>query len=394
MQDSVIIRFFKNPDHHFFLLGPRGTGKSTWLQEELKETAIWIDLLNPEEVRKYLAYPERLKELLIANSEKKIVVIDEIQKAPELLSVVHSLIEEKKGIQFILTGSSARKLKQSNVNLLGGRAMRCLMHPFMAAEIGKYFSLEGALKKGMLPLIFQDYQNDNKVQNILQGYVDLYLKEEVLAEGLVRSLENFSRFLEVMTFSHASLINVTNIAVECQVKRKTVENYISILEDLLLGFHIPIFTKRAQRQLSSHPKFYFFDPGVFYALRPKGPLDRSEEIEGASLEGLVAMHLRAWIDYQGNRSEHSLHFWRTRSGVEVDFIVYGPRDIWAIEVKNSKKIGSDDVKSLLAFQQDYPIAKTILLYRGTEKFYQKNVLVMPCGEFLMSLNPSVSDVLF
>src|SRR5262249_8454868 len=155
---------------------------------------------------------------------------------------------------------------------------------------------------------------------------------------------------EVVTFSHASLLNTTNIARECEVKRKTVENYLSILEELLLAYQLPVFTKRAQREVVARPKFYLFDTGVFYALRPKGMLDRSEEIEGAALEGLVAQHLRAWNDY--STEKHSISFWRTRSGVEVDFIVYGPKGFWAIEVKNSKRIYPEDLKSLITFQKD------------------------------------------
>lgn len=383
MQPDVIIRFFKVPNLSFFLLGPRGTGKSTWLKKHFQNNALIVDLLKPDVLRSLAAYPERLQEIIEANPNKTVIIIDEVQKLPELLSVVHSLIEDKKELQFVLTGSSSRKLKNTEANLLGGRALRCVMHPFMAAEVGKEFSLQLALKNGLLPLVFK---KQNSAQEILHAYINLYLKEEIQAEGLVRNLESFTRFLEVMTFSHTSLINVTNIAAECQVKRKTVENYIEILEDLLLGFRLQVFTKKAQRELSAHPKFYFFDSGVFYALRPKGPLDKPEEIEGAALEGLVAQHLRAWIDLQ--KEKYTLHFWRTRSGVEVDFIVYGPDGIWAIEVKNSAKIGINDTKSLQSFLEDYPMAKGILLYRGKERIMQKNVTCIPCEEFLLQLKPS------
>jgi len=310
------------------------------------------------------------------------VVIDEVQKAPELLPVVHSLIEEKPNLQFILTGSSSRKLKRTGADLLGGRALKCTIHPFMAAELKEAFSFSKALNYGLIPLLFE---KNNPLQ-ILQAYVGLYLQEEIQTEGLVRNLENFSRFLEVISFSHGSLLNVSNIARECEVKRKTVDNYIKILEELLLAYQLPVFTKRAQRELVAQQKFYLFDTGIFQALRPKGPLDKIEEIEGAALEGLVAQHLKAWIDY--GSQPHTLSFWRTRSGVEVDFIIYGPQEFYALEVKNANRIHPQDTKALEAFLTDYPQAKAILLYRGTERIQIKNVLCLPVEDFLRQLKPN------
>lgn len=377
----LINRDFQIPDHSCFVFGPRGTGKSTLIRQRCKD-ALWIDLLKPEVLRVYLTWPERLEEAINSNSDNTTVVIDEVQKAPELLSVVHSLIEKKLGLKFILTGSSARKLKRVSANLLGGRALKRVLHPFIASELKKHFSLSNALRNGMLPLLYQEQHP----QDVLQAYVSLYLQEEIQAEGLVRSIEQFSRFLEISTFSHASILNITNIARECAVKRKTVENYIDILEELLLAYRLPVFSKRAQRELISHPKFYLFDAGVYYALRPKGPLDRPEEIEGAALEGLVAQHLRAWNDYSG--AEHTISYWRTRSNVEVDFIVYGPKGFWAIEVKNAKRISFNDTKPLETFLTDYPMAKAILLYRGNEQIRQGNVLCIPCEKFLLQLEPN------
>jgi predicted AAA+ superfamily ATPase len=212
------------------------------------------------------------------------------------------------------------------------------------------------------------------------------LQEEIHAEGLVRNLDNFARFLEVVSFSHGSLLNVSNISRECEVKRKTVENYITILEELLLAYQLPVFSKRAQRELIAQPKFYLFDTGVFRALRPQGALDKVEEIEGAALEGLVAQHLKAWNDY--GSQPHTFGFWRTRSGVEVDFIIYGPKGFWAIEVKNAKRVFPKDTKPLEAFLTDYPMAKGLLLYRGTEYLQIKNVLCIPCEDFLKQLKPN------
>ncbi|HLF66941.1 MAG TPA: DUF4143 domain-containing protein, partial [Gammaproteobacteria bacterium] len=333
--------------------------------------ALYIDLLTPAILQSYLAQPGRLIDLIRDNPEKKQIIIDEVQQAPSLLSIVHQEIEKKQGIQFILTGSSARKLKRTSADLLGGRALKRELHPFMAAELGELFHLETALQQGLLPLV----TGQKDAADILHGYISLYLHEEVQMEGLVRNIENFSRFLEVISFSHAGLLNVANIARDCMVKRKTVENYIAILEELLLAYQIPIFSKRAKRELSAHPKFYLFDSGVYYALRPRGPLDRIDEINGASLEGLIAAHLRAWNDY--STEKHGIHFWRTRSGVEVDFIVYGPQGFWAIEVKNSKRVTQEDIKGLNTFLIDYPEAQAILLYRGTEVFRRGKVLCIP-----------------
>ena len=379
----TIPRFFIEPEQSFFLFGPRGTGKSTLLRKHFAD-AIWVDLLKPENHRRYLAYPERLYELVKGNPDKRTIVIDEIQKVPALLSVVHSIVEEEKHRQFILTGSSARKLKRTGADLLAGRALKRVMHPFMAAELADKFNLATSLEEGLLPLLF----HATVPMDVLHSYISLYLHEEIQAEGLVRNLESFTRFLEVISFSHGSILNLTNVARECEVKRKTVENYIEILEDLLLAFHLPVFSRRAKRELITHPKFYLFDAGVYAALRPRGVLDRPEEIAGTALEGLVAQHLRAWNDYSGNPCV--LSFWRTRHGLEVDFIVYGKDYFWAIEVKNATQIYSQDLKSLKVFLQDYPMANAFLLYRGKERIKADGILCIPCDEFLLQLKPQQS----
>ena len=332
------LRYFQQPEESYFLFGPRGTGKTTLIRQLYPE-ALWLDLLQPELERSLLARPEKLLEMIAAHPQKKIIVIDEVQKIPSLLNVVHFVIEKKEQYQFVLTGSSARKLKRTGANLLGGRALKKTLHPFMAAEIGKDFHLEKALSEGLLPLVVQS----NNPHNVLEGYIALYLKEEIQAEGLVRHLEQFTRFLDVVSFSHGSVLNTTNIARECEIKRTTVSNYIDILEELLLAYSVPVFTKRAARQLTSHPKFYLFDSGVFQVLRPRGALEsRSPEIDGVALEGLVGQHLIAWCDY--NQKKAALFFWRTRSDLEVDFILYGETEFMAIEVKSTKKIFPDHLK--------------------------------------------------
>ncbi|MFA6409004.1 MAG: AAA family ATPase [Gammaproteobacteria bacterium] len=374
---NTISRFLVPPQNNsFFLLGPRGTGKSTWVNQ-IYPNATLVNLLDPEIFRAYQAKPERLKDLVF----KKEIIIDEVQKVPEILSVVHELIEEKKGYQFILTGSSARKLKRTGVNLLGGRAEKCSLHPFMAAELGKEFDLKTALHTGLIPVVVK---NENPL-NILQAYVGLYLKEEVQSEGLVRNLGNFARFLEVMSFSQGSTLNVSNIARECQVSRKITEGYLSILEDLMLSFYLPVFAKRAKRKTVSHEKFYYFDVGVFASLRKTGPLDVASEIDGIALESLVAQHLRAWNEYQG--APHLLSYWRTQAGNEVDFIVYGPETFFAIEVKNKTQLSSRDFTGLKAFHEEYPECKPILLYRGQETLKQHNILCISVEKFLRNLIP-------
>lgn len=377
-----IRRLFKAPNQSFFLFGPRGTGKSTLFRRRFPD-ALVIDLLASDIRRRYTAHPEYLLEVVRGQPSGSVIVIDEIQKVPELLSNVHVLIEEKREWTFVLTGSSSRKLKKAGVDLLAGRALKTMLHPFMASELGEHFTLEDALLHGLLPLRF----GVEDPWKTLSAYVGLYIDEEVKAEGLVRNIEPFTRFLEVMSFSHASLLNITNIARECEVKRTTIQSWISILEDLLIAFQLPVFTRRAQRILIAHPKFYFFDSGVYRTLRPRSILDSVAEIDGAALEGLVAQHLRAWIDY--TKEQHKLYFWRTKSGVEVDFILYGPLGLWAIEVKNSATVHPQDIRPLESFLEDYPEAQAILLYKGKDRLLKKNVLCIPCEEFLLSLQPDV-----
>ena len=377
---AILLRYFDPPKNNYFLFGPRGTGKSTWLEQKYAEAA-WIDLLNPESERLYLARPERLEEFVRANKRRAPVIIDEIQHVPQLLSVVHRLIEQDKSLRFVLTGSSARKLRQSGVDLLGGRAILTSMYPFMASEMGKLFELDESLRLGMVPLVRMAQEPDI----ILRGYIDLYIQQEVKAEGMVRRLDDFNRFLEIMSFSYGQLLNVAAVARECAASRNTVESYISILEDLLLGIRLPIFTRRAKRATVAHSKFYYFDCGVFRALRPKGPLDPREEIIGPALEGLVFQHLRAWIDYR--KADMRLYYWRTQAGTEVDFIIYGSEGLYAIEVKNSRSIHPQDLRGLTNFRQDYPESSALLLYRGDQIFERGGILVVPVDRFLKELTP-------
>lgn len=378
---EIIKRYFRSPKNSYFLFGPRGTGKTTWLKTSCKNELI-IDLLDPGVYRRYKAKPERLKELIKGNPDKKNVIVDEIQKAPELLDVVHLLIEENPEIRFILTGSSARKIKQKGVDLLAGRAVICSLHPFMASELKDSFNLEKALSTGLIPLV---YYAKNPI-NTLDAYITLYMKEEIQAEGLIRDIGSFARFLEAISFSHGTVLNLNNVARECEVKRETVGGYIEILYDLLMAYPLPIFTKRAKRAVIKHPKFYFFDSGVFRILRPAGPLDRPNEIDGPNLEGLIAQHIRAWIDY--SNSDYKFYYWRTKAGTEVDFIIYGKDGFWAIEVKNTSNINRNELKPLKTFCNDYPECKAAFVYRGDEKLLIDNILCIPCDTFLRSIEPN------
>ncbi|MCY4485586.1 MAG: DUF4143 domain-containing protein [Deltaproteobacteria bacterium] len=376
---ELVSRFFEIPDQSCFLFGPRGTGKSTWLRNRLPD-ALFLDLLDPALHRSLDARPERLRELLAGSPRTGSVIIHEIQRIPELLTVVHALMEEPSPPRFILTGSSARKLRRGGVDLLGGRAVRRTMHPFMAAELPA-FDLGRALETGLLPLVMAA----SDPADVLSAYASLYLEQEVRAEGLTRNVGNFARFLEAVSFSHGAQLNVSAVARECEVERKVVAGYVGILEDLLLAFRLPVFRKRAKRATVTQEKIYLFDAGVFRSLRPRGPLDRADEIAGQALEGLVAQHLRAWIAY--SRHDAEVFFWRTRGGTEVDFVVYGEPGLQAFEVKNAMRVHSGDLRPLRAFRKDYPEAETALLYRGRERLRIDGIWCLPVQEFLRGIRP-------
>lgn len=373
-------RFLQLPRSSFFLFGPRGTGKSTWLREVLPD-ALYLDLLLPDRYRELKARPERLEELVASQPPDQTVVIDEIQRIPELLPLVHALIERDRRRRFALTGSSARKLRRGGVDLLAGRAVRETLHPFMAAELPD-FDLERALALGLLPLVVAAAEP----LKALDAYANLYLDEEIRFEGFARDVGDFARFLEAVSFSHASVLNVADVARECEVQHRTVSSYVEVLEDLLLAFRLPVFTRRARRKTTAHPKLYLFDCGVFRTLRPRGPLDRSEEIDGAAFEGLVAQHLRAWIAYSG--FDGKLYFWRTPKGNEVDFVVYGGGGFWALEVKNSRRIRPQDLTGLKSFASDYPECTTALVYRGKDRLVIDGIQCLPGEDFLRGLLPS------
>ena len=374
-------RILKQPaQKSFFLFGPRGTGKSTWVRAAYPE-ALYIDLLDSRLYNSLLAAPHRLEEIIPSDFKER-VIIDEVQRVPELLNTVHRLIENQ-GLKFVLTGSSARKLRGKGVNLLAGRAVTRSMHPLTSGEIGSDFSLEYSLVHGNLPSAY--IEPDPK--DYLTGYVQTYIREEVQQEGLVRNLHAFARFLEAASFSQACVLNISEVARECEVNRKVVEGYFHILEDLLLALRLPVFARKAKRRMAVHPKFFLFDVGVFRTLRPKGPLDRPEEIDGAALETLVFQELRAVND--NLCLGYGLYYWRTAENQEVDFVLYGEKGIIAIEVKRSEKIRRQDTKGLRAFLKEYPMARAYIFYGGPQRRYLKDLEMIPLDQAL----PALPDLL-
>ena len=370
-------RLLKPPDaQSFFLFGPRGTGKTTWVRRTFPG-AVYIDLLEAELFTRLTANPQRL-ENLIPLDHRDWVVIDEIQRIPDLLSEVHRLIETRQH-KFVLTGSSARKLRRGGVNLLGGRARTLAMHPLTSSELGGDFNLEQSLRAGHLPAAYSHPDPDK----YLAGYVKTYLEEEVRQEGLTRNLGAFARFLEAAGFSQGAVLNVSEVARECGVERKVVESYFGILEDLLIGYRLPVFSKRAKRRLVAHPKFYFFDAGVFRALRPKGPLDRPEEIDGAACETLVFQELLAANDALD--LGYKLFYWRSAAQQEVDFILYGARGILAFEVKRTARVSGVHLRGLRAFLKDYPTAKSYFLYGGRRRSREGPIDCLPMEAALREL---------
>ena len=363
-------------DKSFFLFGPRATGKTTWVRSRMPE-ALFVDLLDAELFNDLLANPRRLERLIPAGFTGP-VAIDEIQKVPELLDEVHRLIESR-GLRFALTGSSARKLRRGGYNLLAGRALTLEFFPLTAAELGADFRLDHAIRFGGMPSVW----TESDPRAFLESYVRTYLEEEVRQEGLTRRPADFSRFLEAASFSQGNLLNISAIARESGVERKVVESYFGILEELRLAYRLPVFSRRSHRRLTGHDKFYFFDVGIFRTLRPAGPLDAPEEIEGAALETLFLQELMA-LNALGGQA-YGLHYWRTAAGQEVDFVLYGPRGLAAFEVQRSSRIDSHALRGLRAFLQDYPMARTVLVYGGERELNEDGIRILPLDQALREL---------
>jgi predicted AAA+ superfamily ATPase len=360
----------------FFLWGPRQSGKTTLLRSTYPD-ARWLDLLKADEFRRYTERPELLRQELRAEPAAQ-VVIDEVQKVPALLDEVHWLIENTK-TKFALCGSSARKLKRGAGNLLGGRALRYELFGMTAAELGSAFDLDRVLNRGYLPRIYEA----ERAGRLLVAYVADYLREEVAAEGLVRNLPVFSRFLDVAALSDGDLVNFSNIARDCGVSTPTVQSYFQILVDTLLGHWLPAYTARPKRRVIGAPKFFFGDVGVVNHLAKRGAVARGGELYGRAFENWVFHELTAAIAYQESSSE--LFYWRLASGIEVDFVIDHVRI--AIEVKASAKIGGDHLKGLRAIAIDHPKVKRrlVVCLEPRRRITDEGIEILPVDAFLSEL---------
>lgn len=362
-----------------FIFGPRGTGKTRWLKHHLgKQPHVYIDLLNSKVYRQLQSQPEALSTFIPPNFQGWIA-IDEVQRVPELLNEVHRLIEHQYQ-RFILTGSSARKLRKFGTNLLAGRALRYHMHPLTIQELGTSFNLSHALTLGLLPATY----TYDQPAHYLSTYVEAYLREEVQQEGLTRNLGAFARFLEIASYSQGNTTNYAEIAREVGVDRKVIENYFSILRDLLLCHTIAPFTKHAKRKLIQKERFYYFDTGVYHQLRPTGLLDNAQEINGIGLETLFLQSTLALIDYL--KLDQNVYYWRTTSGIEVDFILYGEKSLLAFEIKHTSHITPKSIKGLKQFKEDYPMCQAYLIYQGEETQYLADgIIALPFETALLRL---------
>ena len=340
----------KELDGSIFLFGGRQTGKTTLLRQQFPD-ALFFDLLDSNVRRRLQQRPVLLYETLKDKPAGTLVIIDEIPEVPELLNEVHRLIVERQ-LLFILCGSSARKLKRKGHNTLGGRALPVYLYPLVSAEIPDY-DIDRAVNYGTIP---SHYLARNPWR-LLAAYIDVYLKEEIKEEALVRNLDAFQRFLEVAALTDGEIINNNNIAQECGVHSTTVNSYFDILEDTLIGYRIPAYTKLMKRRLVQAPRFYYFDVGVTNYLLHRKDLVRGSVDYGHAFEHLVVQELVAYLHY--SHSEEKLSYWRTYTGVEVDIIVGDARI--AIEIKSTEEVQSRHMKNLKSFAEEHPGSKLMIV---------------------------------
>ncbi|HVS11966.1 MAG TPA: ATP-binding protein [Planctomycetota bacterium] len=353
-----------------FLLGPRQTGKSYLVQRTLPQAKVY-DLLDSSTYLALSQDPGRLaQEITAADS---LVVIDEVQRLPELLNEVHRLIESR-GTRFLLTGSSARRLRGGGVNLLGGRARMRHLHPLTARELGSHFDLARAIQRGLLPSI---YFSDEPEAD-LEAYAGAYLQQEIVAEGATRNVQAFSRFLRVAALCNATLVNFTKVASDAQVARTTVYEYFEILKDTLILHEVPAWTRSSKRKPLVSSKYYFFDVGVVSALQGRLVAPGTPEF-GPAFETYVLHELLAWRDYvSGELVQH----WRSASGLEVDFILGGHT---AIEVKGSDRVGAHDLKPLRALAEETKLARYLCVSLEPRRREVDGITILPWRRFLDEL---------
>jgi len=345
-----ILQISKELDGSIFLFGARQTGKSTVLRQQFPDS-IYIDLLDTEIKSRFFRRPVLLYEMLIDKPEGSLIIIDEIPEVPELLNEVHRLISERQHI-FILCGSSARKLKRRGKNTLGGRALPVYLYPFVSNEIPD-FDINHAISYGMIPSHYLAKDPSRR----LSAYIDVYLKEEIKEEALVRDLGAFQRFLEVAALTDGEMVNYNNIAQDCGVSATTVSAYFDILEDTLIGYRIPAYTKVIKRRLIQSPRFYYFDVGVVNHLLHRKQLVRGASDYGHAFEHLVIQELYAWLHY--THSDEVLSYWRTYSGMEVDAIIGDARI--AIEIKSVEEVQTRHLKGLKTFGEEHPQSRRIIV---------------------------------
>jgi predicted AAA+ superfamily ATPase len=357
-----------------FLWGARQTGKSTLLKNAFPNT-LWFDLLLSDTYERLLRKPSLLRETILANASIKIVVIDEIQRLPQLLNEIHWLITNTE-VKFIMSGSSARKILRTETNLLGGRALRYELLPLVSAEIPD-FDLEKALNHGLLPKHYLTAQP----KRLLSAYVGNYLKDEIVNEAKIRNVNVFARFLEAAAFSNGEMLNYTNIASDCGVSAPTIKEYFQILEDTLIGRQVPVYQKRPKRKVIQAPKFYFFDIGIVNHLLKRGKIEYKSEAFGHVFEHFIYQELYAHSHYSG--LEYKISYWRTTSQIEVDFIL-GNHEV-AIEIKSSDNVNERHLKGLKAFMEEYEVKQAIVVCTEPLPRLLNNILILPWQEFLKRL---------
>ncbi|MDR0311623.1 MAG: ATP-binding protein [Acidobacteriota bacterium] len=359
----------------FFLFGPRSTGKSFLIRKQLADKSVIINLLDGETYLRYSAEPSLIhKTAEMAVKENKIVVIDEIQKIPMLLDQAHLAIEEMRA-KFLLTGSSARKLKRGGVNLLAGRAWEARMFPLVWPEIPD-FDLERYLRYGGLPQVYSSPAPEEE----LSAYVNTYLKEEIAEEGVIRKMPQFARFLKVAALCSGEIINYSAISSDCAVAASTVREYFSILEHTLTGFTVEPWTESKKRKAITTAKFYMFDTGVAHILSGTEHLERNSNLFGKSFEQWIAMELRAYLSYR--RAQTPLCYWRSVNGQEVDFVIGNK---CAIEVKSAKKIGAKDLRGLNALAEEKSHTSYICISHDPVERREGIVWCMPWQIFMKRL---------
>lgn len=357
----------------FFLIGPRATGKSYLIRTQLTNKALVINLLHSALYIRLLNNPSELESIIDAQ-DKKIIVIDEIQRVPDLLNEVHRMIEEK-NLVFLLTGSSVRKLKGENVNLLAGRAWQANLFPLTSQEIDN-FDLERYLLYGGLPAIY----SSEYPQEELYSYVETYLREEIQAEALVRKIPSFSRFLKVSALTSGEILNFTNIASDAAVPASTIKEYYHILEDTLIGFMLPAWTKSIKRKAISTAKFYYFDIGVKNTLAEIKTIDLNSNLYGQAFEHFIILEIRAYLSYK--RTKKNLYYWRSKHGHEVDVII--ENDI-AIEIKSTKYISDKHLKNLSYLAEEKIIKKYFILSNDPINRKVGNIEIMNWQDFIKLL---------